>query len=223
MILPRWFKLAAVGFAVLIGAAMAFAIFEPIQVLPRIRLAPGYSLTTADGATMNSELGRGTVTLYSFATTDCGDRCDEMFDTLRQVQDRVVDEVDLGAAEFRVVTIALDPVDGPAELAAAAEASGADGIRWQWIGGDATSIRRIVGTGFRRFFEESSSGEITFDPSFVIVDGNGVVRGDYRYQTLADDADKLIRHTEILAEEIRYADGPAALAYEAAHLFLCYP
>jgi len=63
----------------------------------------------------------------------------------------------------------------------------------------------------------------TFDPSFVIVDGNGVVRGDYRYQTLADDADKLIRHTEILAEEIRYADGPAALAYEAAHLFLCYP
>jgi protein SCO1/2 len=66
-------------------------------------------------------------------------------------------------------------------------------------------------------------GSIGFDPGFVIVDGWGVIRGDYRYQTLSDDADKLTRHLGLLATEIRYASGPGAIAYEAAHLFLCYP
>ena len=60
-------------------------------------------------------------------------------------------------------------------------------------------------------------------PGYILVDGSGVVRGDYRYQTLADDGDKLVRHIDILASELRYADGSAAVAYEAAHLFLCYP
>ena len=58
---------------------------------------------------------------------------------------------------------------------------------------------------------------------FLLVDGNGVLRGDYRYQTLADDADKLVRHIGLLGAEIRNSDGASAVAYEAAHLFLCYP
>ncbi|MGI9596180.1 MAG: SCO family protein [Acidimicrobiales bacterium] len=221
--LPRWLKLAGAGFAVLILAAMAFAIFEPIQVLPRVRLAPGYALSTGDGAVITSETARGSVTLYSFAPTECGDRCDPMFETMREVQARIGSEVDLGQTDFRLVTIALDEIDDPAGLAAAAQASGADGVRWQWIGGDEKQIRNVVGAGFERYYEQEADGTIAFDPGFVLVDGNGVIRGEYRYQTLSDDADKFVRHTEILAEEIRYAEGPAAVAYEAAHLFLCYP
>lgn len=213
----------AASFATLVVAAMAFAIFEPIQVLPRLRLAPGYGLTSADGSFVTSEDGRGTVTLYSFAPTDCGERCDPMFATLRRVQDRIDDEVDLGGTRFRMVTIAIDGVDDPAVLATAIQRSGADGLRWQWLGGDEATTRNVVAGGFRRWYEATPGGTIEFDPAFVLVDGNGLIRGDYRYQTLAADDDKLIRHTNILAEEIRHADGPAAVAYEAAHLFLCYP
>ena len=213
----------AATFFTLALAAVAFAVFEPIQVLPRLRLAPGYGLVSDDGSFATSEDARGAVTLYSFAPTDCGDRCAPMFDTLATVRDRIDDEVDLGETDFRIVTIALDGIDDPAELAAAAVASGADGERWHWYGGDEATIDTVVARGFRRWFERGSDGEIDFDPAFIIVDGNGVVRGDYRYQTLAADDDKLVRHTEILAEEIRNADGATALAYEAAHLFLCYP
>lgn len=216
-------KFAGGLFGVLIVAAIAFAVFEPIQVLPRIRLAPGYALAGADGEVVTSEGARGEVTLYTFAPTDCGDRCDEMFRTMREVGARIDAEVDLAETDFQLVTIALDPIESSDTLAAAARASGADGDTWRWLGGDEASIRNIVGAGFGRYYETSADGDITFDPGYVLVDGLGVVRGDYRYQTLAEDADKLLRHVQILGEEIRYADGAAAVAYEAAHLFLCYP
>lgn len=223
LVIPRWLKLAAAGFLTVIAAAMAFAIFEPIQVLPRIRVAPGYALTAEDGTMLTSESARGSVTLYSFAPTECPKRCAEVFETMRIVQARVDDEIDLGETDFRLVTIALDAVPGPEQLASAASESGADGEIWRWVGGDKAQIRNVIGAGFQRFYQLHDDGTIDFDPGFVLVDGNGVIRGEYRYQTLADDADKFVRHIQILAEEIRYAQGPTAVAYEAAHLFLCYP
>ncbi len=146
-----------------------------------------------------------------------------MFTTLQTMQRRVAEEVDLGEIDYRLVTIALDEVTDATSLARAAERSGADGETWRWVGGSESEVKLVVGAGFERFYETNADGTIDFDPGFVLVDGNGVIRGEYRYQTLADDADKFIRHTQILAEEIRYGQGPASVAYEAAHLFLCYP
>ena len=60
-------------------------------------------------------------------------------------------------------------------------------------------------------------------PSYAIVDGWGMIRGEYRYQTLADDADKLVRHIDVLGGELRNSGGIASFAYEAAHVFQCYP
>jgi protein SCO1/2 len=223
LVIPRWVKIGGSVMVVFILAALAFAIFEPIQVLPRSGLAPGYSLTSQAGTSVNSESGRGTVTLYTFAPTDCDATCEAMNETMATVRDRVAAEVDLEGTEFRLVTIALNPVSDPQELQVAAAASGADGQTWQWLGGSESEIRTIVGAGFQRFYEIEEDGSIRFDPGFVLVDGAGVVRGEYRYQTLADDSDKITSHVSVLGEEIRYADGAAAIAYEAAHLFLCYP
>ena len=221
--LPGWLRWGLACFALFVAAAMAFAIFEPIQVLPRLRLAPGYSLMAQDGTRATSETARGAVTLYTFATTDCGQECDSIYQTMTQVGDRVERDVDLAGAEFRMVTVALDPVASADELLVASEQSGADGKTWQWLGGDEATIDTVVRSGFRRSVERSEDGSIRSDPGFVLVDGVGVVRGDYRYQTLAADADKIVSHIEILGEELRYAGGAGAVAYEAAHLFLCYP
>ncbi|MFV0260198.1 MAG: SCO family protein [Acidimicrobiales bacterium] len=213
-------------FALLVVAGIAFAVFQPITVLPRMRLAPGYSLTGADGTSATSEDARSTLTLYSFAPVDCGDACDELFATLAVVRDQVAADVDLEGTDFRIVTIALDdlsPAEAPDALREATVRSGADGDRWRWVGGDALEVQTVVGSGFRVWSETEPDGEIAFDPAFVLVDGNGLIRGDYRYRTVSSDDDKLIRHTEILATEVRNAEGPAAVAYEAAHLFLCYP
>jgi len=222
-ILPKWLKAAGVGFLLIVIGAVAFAVFEPIQVLPRLRLAPGYSLVGQDGTSINSEQSRGALTLYSFASTDCDEQCDEMYATMAEVSRRVPNEVDLADTEFRQITIALNPEPTPEQLVSAATGAGADGQQWQWASGDQQDLANVVRSGFGVYFDAEAGQAVDFDSRFILVDGAGVVRGDYRYQTIANDADKLLRHINILAEEVRNAHGATAVAYEAAHLFLCYP
>lgn len=203
---------------------MAFAAFEPIQVLPRMHLAPGYAATDQSGQVVTSEDSRGAVTLYTFAWAGCGEECESLDDTMRTVRDRVAAEVDLGETPFRLVTMSFDPArDDPAALAAAAAESGADGDVWRWAAPDAAIARTVIGSGFRAFFEQQDDGDFRFDPVFVLVDGWGVVRGEYRYATLAGTDDRIVRHVDILGQELRNSSGVRSLAYEAAHLFLCYP
>lgn len=213
-------------------AALAFAIVQPIKVLPRERPAPGFSLTDQAGELYTSETGRGAITLYSFQPLDCTGDCASLTNTMAEVFDRVDAEVDLSEIGFNMVTVAL--ADGPSldELASGAQRAGADGERWSWLGGDWDQVKTLVGAGFGRYFDRVEpgdagvgsvvSGGVTFDPGFVLVDGNGVIRADYRYQTLANDADKLVSHVGLLADEARLSKGAASIAYEAAHLFACY-
>ncbi len=222
-ILPRWAKAAIGALVLFIAGAMAFAIVQPITVLPRIRLAPGFGVIDQSGELFTSESTRGTVTLYSFSTLDCDERCRELADTMSRVQATVATDENLAEVDVRLVTIALDADPTAEQLQAAADASGADGETWRWVGGTETQIENLVGIGFKRYFETEADGPISYDGGYVIVDGWGVVRGDYKYQTLSDDGDKLARHLGILGAEIRYANGAGAFAYEAAHLFLCYP
>lgn len=225
LVIPRWLKGVAALFLLATLAAIAFAYFEPVQVLPRLRVGPGYALTDSGGRTYSSESGRGSVTVYSFTPVDCGnqlDRCDAINQTMADITEQVGNSSDLDEVTVRLVTVALG-TSTPDELAEAESSSGADGVTWRWIGGPESDVRRVVGDGFRRYYETGDDGTIDFDPGFVVVDGAGIVRGEYRYQTLADDADKITSHLEILADEIRYAKGATAVAYEAAHLFLCYP
>jgi protein SCO1/2 len=221
---PPALKVSVGLLGLLLAGAFAFAVLQPIKVLPRIRLAPGFSLVDQTGAPLTSEEGRGRFTLYTFAYAGCGAECEVIDATMREVRDRVPAEVDLGGTELRLVTVSFDPErDDPAALARAAAESGADGSVWRWAAPDPAQVRTVVGSGFGAFFEEQEDGSFRFDPTFVLVDGWGVVRGQYRYQTQVSDADKLVRHIGILGEELRNSKGVASLAYEAAHLFMCYP
>ncbi len=223
LVIPLWLKVTASLIGVLIVAALAFVIVEPIQVLPRIGLAPGYALQDDSGELTTSEDARGALTLYTFMPADCDERCDDINATMAGLAARVPTEVKLDDISFQLVTIALDSPP-KAELAAASDASGADGTNWRWVSGDQATLKTVVGAGFGRFFEfDEASGEVEFDPAYVLVDGWGVVRGEYRYQTIANDQDKIVSHVGILVDEVRYSDGAAGVAYEAAHLFLCYP
>jgi len=58
-------------FGVLLAGTAAFMIFQPVQVLPRERLSPGFIFTNQDGETLNSEYFRGKLTLYNFTYTRC--------------------------------------------------------------------------------------------------------------------------------------------------------
>lgn len=214
---------SAVPIVVIILAALAFAVFEPIQVLPRIRLAPGYLLTGQTGAALTSEDVRGDIVLYNFGYTGCGATCDDMNETMQAVQSRL-GEADVGDTEIRLVTISFDPeADTPEALEEYGSRLGADGEQWTFATAEPVHLANVVKAGFEAWYEQKDDGSFAFDPVFVLVDGWGVIRGEYRYQTSASDTDKILHHLDILGEEIRNAHGAAGLAYEAAHFFLCYP
>ncbi|RPI20882.1 MAG: SCO family protein [Actinobacteria bacterium] len=218
-----WWWAGGVLAMLAVAAAIAFAVFEPIQVLPRIRLAPGFALVDQHGETVTSEDLRGRIVLYTFTYTNCDEPCPSAEDTMAGVLERL-DEVDLGDTPVELITLSFDPGRDTADrLAARAELLGADGERWRYATSAPERIRDIVGSGFRTYFEDRGDGTFAFDPTLVLVDGWGVVRGEYRYQTLTSDVDKILHHLEVLGEEIRNSHGAASLAYEAAHFFLCYP
>lgn len=209
--------------AVIIVSTFAFKVFQPIQVLPRMQLSPAFSLTNQSNERLTSEDLRGQFVLYTFTYTNCPASCYNINETMQEIQSRL-NEVKLGGIKVSFVTISIDPErDTPEVLNAYAKSLNADLSRWQF----ATTtnkdlLKTIIGSGFEIYYEDKGNGDITFDPAFVLVDGWGIVRAEYRYQTEVSSADRILRHLGVLADEVQNSSGAKKAAYEAAHLFLCY-
>jgi protein SCO1/2 len=221
--LTRGWKIGLISFAAVIFLSVfAFVIFRPVQVLPRVRLAPGFTLTDQSGERVTSEDLRGKFVLYSFTYTSCPPPCGDIDATIQAVRGRL-NEVELYGNEVAFVTISVDPErDTPEALARHAADVGADAT-WRFATTDNLgALKDIVGGGFHTFYDQQDDGTFVLDPAFVLVDGYGIIRNEYRYQTVAPDVDRIVRHIGVLAEEVEKSTGAATLAYEAAHLFLCY-
>lgn len=204
-------------------SAVAFKIFQPIQVLPRMQLSPAFNLIDQDNEQLTSEELRGKFILYTFTYTNCPEPCYHIDETMQEVQTRL-SEVDLGGVDVSFITISMDPDrDTPEVLNAYAKSLGADVSRWQFASTtNKMLLKTIISSGFETYYEDKGNGDFAFDPAFVLVDGWGIVRAEYRYQTEVSNADRILRHLGVLAEEVQNSDGTSKLAYEAAHLFLCY-
>jgi protein SCO1 len=208
---------------VLVSGVIAFAVFRPITVLPRSTVAPGFAFFDAEGHPVNNESLRGQLVLYHFSAANCDDSCTAANAAMREVQRRLSTlEVE---PRVTLVTIAVDGFSDAsardiAALDATAQQLGAQPGTWRVLGGDTRSIKRVVGGGFRVFYE-AKDGATRMEPGLFLVDGWGIRRAEYR--SPAPDPDVIERDLRLLATEARNSKGLARYAYEAAHLFLCYP
>lgn len=199
----------------------AFVTIRPIQVLPKITLGPGFSLWDAAGETVTNEDMRGSLVLYNFTYLNCQEPCPSSIQTMQEIQSRL-DEADTGGIPVRLVTISFDPArDTPAAMQAAVTQLEADPAIWSFLTGAPERLKWIIGGGFGVFYEEREPGVFKFDPAFMLVDGAGVLRAEYRTNT--PDVERMIRDMHLVAEEVHNRQGVANYAYDAAHLFLCYP
>lgn len=204
-------------------SAFAFKIFQPIQVLPRMQLSPAFDLTDQNNERLTSEDLRGQFVLYTFTYTNCPAPCYNITETMQEVQSRL-NEVQLDGIDVSFVTISIDPErDTPEVLNSYAKSIGADTNNWKFATtNNKPLLKTIIGSGFETYYEDKGNGDFSFDPSYILVDGWGIVRSEYRYATEVSNADRILRHLGVLAEEVRNSVGTGKLAYEAAHLFLCY-
>jgi protein SCO1/2 len=219
----------AIGLTV--AAVLAFNVFQPIKVLPRRQLAPGFSFTNQDGQRRTSEDYRGRFTVYSVTCTRCGEDADQGSARMQSLRARLTGS-DRGALKYALATITVDPrYDTPAVLkdhAARFQPGGAgEPVPWDFLTGDPLRTKFVVGGGFHVYYETApdrpakNAAGIVLEPQFVVVDGWGIVRAQYRADVF--DVDRVLRDLDYLADESRHSSGVARLAYEAAHLFRCYP
>ena len=206
----------------LFGLMGAFVIWfstaRPITVLPRITLAPGFYLTDQDGNRFTSEDLRGEIVLYNFAYTACETPCKQTNEVMAEVQSRLP-EIS-ASVPLKLVTFSIDPTDAD-NLGVFAEEVGADPSVWSWATGGAPQLKSVIGGGFSVYYKQQEDGRFKLDPAFILVDGSGVIRADYRSET--PDVDTIMRDFGLLSDEVDHSEGIYRFAYEAAHLFSCYP
>jgi protein SCO1/2 len=218
--IPRSYASYGASFVVLVSI-LAFAILQPFQVLPRIGLSPGFALTDQDGRRLTSEDLRGHIVVYNFTYTGCSPPCPQTSQTMQAVQARLP-QMETDGLPVDLVTLSFDAThDTPARLRAYAAALQADLANWHFVSGDAVRLKQVIGGGFGVYYVATQGGAFEFDPTFVLVDGAGIVRARYRMAAL--NPDTLQRDIELIAQEAQNSHGALRLAYEAAHLFLCYP
>ncbi|MCP5096613.1 MAG: SCO family protein [Chloroflexi bacterium] len=216
-LISRLFYLGAVLGAI---GMVAFVIFQPITVLPRITLSPGFALTDQNGQQLTNEDLRGHLTLYNFTYMSCVQPCPETNSVMANVQ-TLLTKLDTGNIPVDLVTISIDAKDTPEILQLYSQMLGADSAQWHLTTSTPDRVRWVVGGGFAVFYKELEEGAIKFDPAFMLVDGSGIIRAEYR--TATPDMAIIERDINLLLQEAENIDGPSRYAYEAAHLFLCYP
>lgn len=219
-LLRRRLVQVAIGAAVLVlaGGPALFTLLQPVQVLPRVGLAPGYRMVDQAGERLTSDDVRGGITVYGIGYGECGEPCDAVWSRMRGLYDRL-DEVEADPFPVRLVSITVDPGrDDPAAWWREV-APDVDRETWRFATADTAHLRDVVGTGFETWHTREDDGTVDLQPSLVLVDHLGVKRAVFRYQI--PEADRLVLHVREMAKEAR-ATGAAHLAYEAAHLFACY-
>ena len=203
-----------------VGLVLGFVIFQPLQVLPRITLAPGFSFTDYNGQRLTNEDLRGKIVLYTFTYTTCQDDCAQSGAIMQAVQAELAQRQ--LSVPVELVTISFDPENDTAQrLAAYAAQYEADPTRWHIVTGEAVPLKQVIGGGFTTYYTPNNNKAFDFDPAFILVDGWGIMRAEYR--TATPSVDLILRDIELVVSEALNSQGAARYAYEAAHLFLCYP
>ncbi len=214
--------------ALFAAAILAFNIIQPITVLPRMDLGPGYLLHNQDGDKVTNEDYRGQLSLYSFTYTNCDGNCSQPLEDILKIQAFMEENVPPDVT-ISHITISLDPErDTPEQIKATLSKYDIsdDNVDWQFISGDPLITKYAVGSGFGFYYnasepDENGDYDVTFQPRYFLLDGWGIIRTHYGVS--APSTEILLRDINLITEEIKNSEGVASLGYEAAHLFLCYP
>lgn len=147
--------------------------------LPEIMRIREFSLVDQDGAELRSEALRGRIWIASFFFTSCTSICPMLTHHVANLHRRLGD-----APEVRFVSFSVDPdVDTTARLTEYARRYDADLARWTFVTGPREDVRRVVVEILRSTMgdrvELRAGYDIPHSGALLLVDGEGVVRGEY--------------------------------------------
>ena len=146
--------------------------------LPRLGAAPVFTLVSGEGKKVTRDDLAGKVWIADFIFTRCGGSCPILSARMAALAERTVDVPGL-----RFVSFGVDPeYDTPEVLAEYGRKLGADPARWTFLHGERLVIRALIKDGFKLAIEDGvadSVEPILHSTRFVLVDGEGTIRGYY--------------------------------------------
>jgi protein SCO1/2 len=146
------------------------------QPLPKIAPAPGFALTSQDGAQVSLADLRGKVVAVTFIFTRCSATCPVLTPMMSLVQDRL--GRDFGD-EIAFASITVDPEhDTPETLKLYAQMHGADVAGWSFLTGPPPMISELI-RRYGVFASRNASGDIEHTFLTSIVDRHGILRVQY--------------------------------------------
>jgi protein SCO1 len=146
------------------------------QPLPKIGPAPGFALTSQDGAHVSLTGLNGKVVAVTFILTLCSDLCPVLTPMMSLVQDQLGQDF---GTKVAFVSITIDPErDTPEMLKLYAQMHGADLAGWSFLTGSPSVIRDLT-RRYGVFASKNANGDV--DHSFLtsIVDKKGILRVQY--------------------------------------------
>ncbi len=146
--------------------------------LPRLGAAPAFDLVSEQGRKVTRDDFEGKVWIADFIFTRCGGSCPILSAKMVALAERTAAVPDL-----RFVSFGVDPEhDTPEVLAEYGRKLGADPARWSFLHGERPVIRALIKDGFKLAIEDGvadSVEPILHSTRFVLVDGEGTIRGYY--------------------------------------------
>jgi protein SCO1 len=171
--------LVSIAFAVIAGCS------SPEPELPTYGMVSDFSLTDQTGAAFSSDALNGHIWVANFIFTNCDGPCPRMTSQMHQVQDASSD-----MPLVHMVSFTVDPDrDTPEVLAAYGRRNKADFSRWHFLTGPKEKLHTLKR---ETFLLGDVDGSLMHSTRFVLVDGNGRIRGFYHSDEQAG-IDELIR------------------------------
>jgi len=174
--------------------------------LPKLGHIVPFSLTRESGAPFSSAELAGKVWVADFVFLGCTESCPMLTTRMSNLQKRLAEEEAKlgGSLPVRLLSITIDPLnDTTARLSEYATRWGADPKRWTFATGSTAEIQHVVADGFKVAYGKVDDGagafEIMHGNWFVLVDGEGAIRGYY-------STDRPEEMTAITADVVRLAE-----------------
>ncbi|HEX4953309.1 MAG TPA: SCO family protein [Thermoanaerobaculia bacterium] len=197
---PPLRRLLWVGLLLSLAGVIALAVVRRLgeegRHLPDYGTLPGFLLTNRDGREVSLGSLDGKPWLASFIFTRCPGPCPKMTAKMAKLGERL-------PRDFTRVSFSVDPEhDTPAVLAAYAERYQAP-PSWLFLTGSREAIYELANLGFKLLAAPSedptsAEGPILHSTRFVLVDGEGRIRGYYNAFDPAEE-DRLVAEAATLA------------------------
>jgi protein SCO1 len=172
----------------------------PDPVLEDLGAVGSFTLVDERNQPFTDAALRGHITVVSFLFTRCDSICPVTTMKMERLQERTFD----ARAQIKLASFSVDPAhDTPARLAEYAQRYHADPARWRFVTGPPDDMRRLVeGPMMNSMANEgvtaSGAPSISHSGYFLLVDGNGHIRGAYDSSDIKR-IDEMVRDARYLA------------------------